>query len=162
MKYSETTGQTVNRCANYPAGWFGALVLAGAVSLFAILSLACSDATTGPGGPPVPGAASIAFTLDSSTLIQYSGNATWPPAGSGVIAGMDGAGEALQIMGYTQRSAEKSGYAGPEPRFNFIFFELFDTAGISRRTYSYFFRIVGSDEFGERTCFCSGARVGAF
>ncbi len=104
------------------------------LSLGALLSLACKDSPTD--GDPGPVTASISFTLNGVTQVQYTGTAAWPPSGNGVIAGIDAAGTTLQLAGYTQLSAKPAGIAGPEPKFNFIFFEIHDTAGIGARTYS--------------------------
>ncbi len=104
------------------------------LSLGALLSLSCKDSPTDGDPGPVP--ASISFTLNGVTQVQYSGTAVWPPSGSGVIAGIDAAGTTLQLAGYTQLSAKPVGMAGPEPKFNFLYFEVHDTAGIGARTYT--------------------------
>lgn len=95
----------------------------------------CSDSPTGPGGGDgVATKGRISFMLDGTSM-RYEGTAAWPPVGSGVLAAMDSAGRTLQIAGYEQVSAGKSAGAGPEPAFNFIVFEIYDTAGISAGSY---------------------------
>jgi hypothetical protein len=59
---------------------------------------------------------------------------------------MDSAGTTLQIAGYEQLTPLKRDASGPEPRFNFIVFEIADSSGISPGSYSLAFAMaVGLD-----------------
>ncbi len=134
-------GRSAFRRASPPAARSSAK--AGVIILCALLASACTDSTTDGGGDPGPAPASISFTINGTTQVQYSGSAVWPPSGSGVIAGLDAAGTTLQIAGYTQLSAKRTGTAGPEPKFNFIYLEVRDTGGITARSYSDFDAVLG-------------------
>jgi len=109
----------------------------------AFLFSACSDSSTDTGGVPGPAPATISFTLNGLTVVQYSGTAVWPPSGRGVIAGIDGGAGTLQLAGYTQISPKTLESAGPEPTFNFVYIEVDDTAGIAARSYSDFEMVIG-------------------
>jgi len=113
------------------------------LALTSFLAFSCSESTDTDGFRPAP--ALIAFTLNGSTMMRFSGNAVWPPAGSGVIAGMDSSRKTLQIAGYSQLSVKGTGNEGPEPRFNIIFLGVIDTAGIRARTYSVPAVVLGLD-----------------
>lgn len=115
----------------------GIRTAAGVLLVLAALAFSsCSDSSTGPGGGGGdPALATLSFTVDGTTSLTFSGTAAWPPAGNGVLAAMDTAGTTLQIAAYDQIAALKGGTAGPEPIFNFIVFEITDSAGIGPGSY---------------------------
>jgi len=113
----------------------GSLVVSCAVMVLAtLLSPGCEDNAADPGGPPPAVTPSVSFTLNAAP-VEFSGSGVWPPSGIGVVAGMDTAGKTLQVTGYRQTSGKGSALSAPEPRFNILFFEVRDTAGLSAGVY---------------------------
>jgi hypothetical protein len=124
------------------SGAAGTIFAAALLWAVALVSFSCSeDATNQPAGAAP---STLSFLLNDSTHVSFSGEASWPPSGSGVIARMDSGRTTLQVAAYTQtsgpaaRSATGStityaieSAAGPEPRFDMVLLETSSSSGIA-------------------------------
>lgn len=119
----------------------GRWIAATLAAALAIASFSCADDPTDP--PPLALPSSMSFILNDSTAFSFTGEAVWPPSGSGVIARTDSARTTLQVAAYTQTSGKPG--AGPEPRFSMVYLEINAPAGITAGPHLPTVALFGSD-----------------
>jgi hypothetical protein len=129
------------RTGRRAAGAAKAVFAAALLGVIALVSFSCSeDATNQPAGAAP---SNLSFLLNDSTHVSFSGEASWPPSGSGVLARMDSGRTTLQVAAYTQTfgkagsttgsaiASASGSAAGPEPRFDMVLLEISSSSGIA-------------------------------